>query len=201
MTSICLNQLPLFWTTCQKSKDRHPSMFSMLSKLGLSGIMIDGPITTPYTIGVAKGYIEALKKTTPPFIILEDDATLIDEKYFPNELYFPNDCDSLYLGTSVYGRIKKQTAFGGAIVANYNETLFRVFNMLGFHAVVYVSQNYINHVLQTLETFIENPIGGCDDAIAESMWKYNVYCLKNPIFYQKDGRSDQATKIQLDSLL
>ena len=72
----------------------------MLSSLGLVGEKVCGPITTPYTIGVAKGYLQAITKYKPPFIILEDDATLIDGNFnFSDPLDIPKDSDALYLVT------------------------------------------------------------------------------------------------------
>jgi len=197
---IKLKSLPVLWTTCDKSKDRHAPMAAMLSKLGLQGQMINGPITNPYPIGVSIGYKEALTKYSPPFLILEDDATLVNDVELQN-IKIPVNSDAVYLGTSIYGRIKKSTVGGGVIAANVDETYIRVFNMLSFHAVLYTSKNYVDHVVSLLDNFLVNPVGGADDCIAESMWQYNVYALKNPIFYQKDGRSDQATKIPINCLL
>ena len=201
-SNLFLKDIPLYWTTCEKSKDRHPRINSMLNDIGVSGQMIEGPITTPYTIGVAKGYLQALRITKPPFTILEDDATLINYDYnFNDPISYPNDADALYLGTSIYGRLQNKTILNGTISAHYNLKILKIFNMLGFHAVTYFSEKYISHVENLLLDFIRNPIGGCDDPIADSMWRYNVYCLKTPIFYQKDGRSDDATKLPINILL
>jgi hypothetical protein len=199
-TTINLKSIPLLWTTCDKSKNRHGPMNSMLSNLGLSGEMINGPITNPYPIGVAIGYLQALSKYQAPFLILEDDSTLIKEITLEN-LQIPEDSDAVYLGTSLYGRIKNKTVFQGVIAAKKDETYIRIFNMLSLHAIVYTSQKYVEHTKLVLNSFIKNPIGGCDDPIADLMWKHNVYALKNPIFYQKDGRSDEATKSSIDCLL
>ena len=142
---IDITKIPALWTTCDKSQDRHEPMESMLKGLGISALKVSGPITTPYTIGVAKGYIEALTNSKPPFIILEDDATLVFDS--PDKVFkVPDNSDAL-------------------------------------------------------RSFIDNPEGGCDDPVAESMWSYNVYSVKKPIFYQKDGRSDDATRLPINILL
>ena len=93
------------------------------------------------------------------------------------------------------------TVPGGVIAANINTKLMRVFNMLGFHAVVYLSERYVEHTVSVLSNFLKSPRGGPDDPLAEFMWKYNVYSLKSPIFYQKDGRSDDATRHPINILL
>jgi len=198
--TINLKSIPTLWTTCAKSKDRHQAMHSMLLRLGLKGEMVDGPITTPYPIGVASGYIQALSKYDPPFLILEDDATLINDFDLEN-FNIPTNSDAIYLGTSVYGRIRKSTISGGVIAANFNNKYIKVFNMLSFHAVLYTSKSYVQDVIKMLQNFLQNPVGGADDCIAESMWKYNIYALNEPLFYQKDGRSDNATRTPITCLL
>ena len=196
---IKLSELPVLWTTCDKSKDRHEPMESMLSGLNIQADKINGPITTPYTVGVAFGYLEALSKYEPPFLILEDDATLTTSDP-PTQFKVTSGMDALYLGTSIYGRLQKMTRPGGVLAADDGEYM-RVFNMLGFHAVLYLTKKYVDHVKDILNSFISNPIGGCDDPIAETMWRHNVYSVKSPIFYQKDGRSDDATRHPINLLL
>ncbi len=197
--TINIRDLPVIWTTCDKSVDRHEPMESMLSHLKIKGNKVNGPITTPYTIGVAKGYLEALSKQDPPFLILEDDATLVSNNPIL-EFNLPSDADALYLGTSIYGRVQKNTVAGGVVAADAGEHM-RVFNMLGFHAVIYLTSSYVDHVKEILKSFIDTPSGGCDDPVAETMWRYNVYSTKSPVFYQKDGRSDQATQYPINILL
>lgn len=198
-SSLQLNEIPILWTTCEKNKDRHKTMEKMLLDLDLTGTKITGPITDPYTIGVAIGYIDALSRFDPPFLILEDDATLV-KNLTSLEINFPVGSDAFYLGTSIYGRIKQRTFPNGVIAADCGKYM-RIFNMLGFHAVVYLTREYVEHVRRILESFIENPVGGCDDPIAEKMWTKNVYSVKSPIFYQRDGRSEQATTYPIDILL
>lgn len=196
---VDITNIPVLWTTCDKSKDRHKPMQDMLKVLSIKADKINGPITSPYTIGVAQGYLEALSKYDPPFLILEDDATLTETN--PNTKFaITEKIDALYLGTSIYGRLQRMTRPGGVIAAD-DGNYMRVFNMLGFHAVLYLTENYVDHVKETLKYFIENPVGGCDDPIAETMWRYNVYSVKKPIYYQKDGRSDDATRHPINILL
>ena len=196
---IDIRDIPVMWTTCDKSLDRHKPMQEMLKGLCIKADKINGPITTPYTVGVAQGYIEALSKYKPPFLILEDDATLTETN--PNTKFnVTENMDALYLGTSIYGRLQRMTRPGGVIAADAGNYM-RIFNMLGFHAVIYLTEKYIDHVKETLNSWMRNPVGGCDDPMAETMWKHNVYSVKNPTFYQKDGRSDDATRHPINILL
>lgn len=196
---IDIRDIPVMWTTCDKSVDRHKPMQKMLKGLGIKADKINGPVTTPYTVGVALGYLEALSKYEPPFLILEDDATLTSGDS-PTQFKVTPGMDALYLGTSIYGRLQKMTKPGGVLAADDGEYM-RVFNMLGFHAVLYLTKKYVDHAKNILNSFISNPIGGCDDPIAETMWRHNIYSVKSPIFYQKDGRSDDATRYPINLLL
>ena len=198
---INLDSLPIYWTTCDKSKDRWPLMQNTLKSLGVSGEMINGPITPQYGVGVAIGYLEALERSEPPFIILEDDATLIENLSSMGTVEIPDDADALYLGTTLSGRVKGVTLQRTVVAANVSDTLMRVFNMLGFHAIVYTSKEYVQECMRVLRNYLDNPVGGSDDPIAENMWRHNVYSLKKPMFYQKDGRNDAITQIPIDILL
>lgn len=198
---INLDSIPIYWTTCDKSKDRWPLMDQMLDSLSVSGEKIVGPITPHYAVGVALGYLEALKKCEPPFLVLEDDATLMQSLSSMGSIEVPDDADALYLGTTLSGRVKGVTLQRTVIAAHVDDKIMRVFNMLGFHAIVYTSKTYVQRCIEILENYLSNPVGGCDDPIAENMWRHNVYSLKSPMFYQKDGRNDAITKIPIDILL
>lgn len=196
---FCLNlsDYPSYWLTCEKSKSRWPLMEKTLEIGGLNSTKIVGPITDPYTIGVSIGHLEALKLSKGlPVIILEDDAR-ITQKYFEN-IIVPSSlleqADALYLGTSIFGRVDKVTLIGSTQTSKTeSKDIVKVSNMLSMHAILYLSNRYIQHVIELLTEFGKNPIGGVDDAIADSMKGYNVYALASPIFYQNDGHSEYAT--------
>lgn len=198
---INLKSIPIMYMTCDKSKgDRQDRFESMMHGLDLSFEKMNGEITDNYNIGVAKEYIEALSKYDPPFLILEDDATLVDSnKKFQYEYNIPEGTDALYLGTSIVGRIHNQTKVG--VIAAANGDYLRIFNMLSFHAVLYLSNEYIHHCISTLNEYISYPNGACDDLLAERMWKYNVCSVKSPVFYQRDGRNDHMTITPIKPIL
>lgn len=171
----------------------------MLEKLELPALMLNGEITTPYTVGVARNHIDAISRSfgARPVLVLEDDAT--PTSFYQNEVEIPDDADALYLGTSIFGRIRGETT-QTVIAANAGEHL-RIFNMLSLHAVIYLSSRYKALVTEILEKFIENPVGGCDDPIADAMWKSKVYAVKKPFFFQQDGHSEAATTILINPLM
>jgi hypothetical protein len=198
---INLKKIPIMYMTCDKSKGyRQTSFEKMMKSVDLEAEKMNGDITENYNIGVAQEYIKALSKYATPFLILEDDARIVgDINSFQYEYAVNKDVDALYLGTSIVGRIKNQTRIG-VIAANCGNYL-RVFNMLGFHAVLYFSDCYVRHCISTLTEYIIYPNGACDDLLAERMWMYNVLALKTPAFYQNDGRNDQMTLTKVEPIL
>lgn len=200
---INLSKIPVMWTTCDKPTliERNNGIQKMFTSLGLSAERVNGPITTPYTIGTAQGYLQMLKKYPAPFFSFEDDARACPGVIFNPELDVPDNADAVYLGTSIFGRIKKQSVPNGSICAEYDNQYLQVFNMLGFHSILYLNQDYVDACISYLEKWLENPVGGCDDPIAEKMHKHKVYCLRNPWFFQNDGHSDYATLTPITPIL
>lgn len=198
---INLEKIPCYWLTCSKSSNRWPKMQEMLQRLNLQDNKLEGRIVSPYTIGIAESHIEAISKSLDcgPTLILEDDARETDK--FSPILSVPDDCDALYIGTSLYGRLNRQTQYGSALTADAGEYL-RVFSMLSLHAVVYISNRYKLAIIENLSEFVKNPIGGCDDAIADKcQWRYNVMAVKSPFFAQNDGHSEIATLTSIHPFL
>lgn len=198
---INLKKIPIMYMTCDKSiDDRQISFENMMKSIDLKAEKMNGTITDNYNIGVAQEYIKALSKYETPFLILEDDARIVgDINSFQYEYIVSHDTDALYLGTSIVGRIKNQTKIG--VIAATSGSYLRVFNMLGFHAVLYVSDHYVQHCIRTLSEYISYPNGACDDLLAERMWMYNILALKTPVFYQNDGRNEQMTLAKIDPIL
>lgn len=196
---IDLKNVPIYWNTIEKNKDRHTKINSMFEKIGFKNTtQLNGEITKPYTIGIAKSHIKSLSFELP-VLVLEDDCQLTEN--YKQVIEVPDDADAIYLGTSLYGMIRGNTVFNGTICSDFNEDYVRVYNMLGIHAVLYLTESYRHHVRDNcLHEFIKNPKGGSDDPIAMTMKNYKVYAVKKPMFYQNDGHSEMATLTELQPL-
>ena len=193
---IKIKDLNVAYLTSEKYPDRDKATKELLESSNLSFKRYDGGITSPYTIGVAKGHLEALESLPLPCLLLEDDIKVVNNSLIDlnKEFEVPDDADALYLGVSTYGRLEHQTVhFGVVATTTTNPEITSVYNMLGMHAIVYLSEKYKNHVVTLLRDHIENPNGGVDDPIADAMSGYNVYAVTDPIFYQAEGHSEQAT--------
>lgn len=183
------------WITCDKTVvKREPGMLDAMKKLKVSNPQkIDCALTTPYHVGLAMGHVKALLRHPAPFLIVEDDARLIPENPL-NCFEVPDNTDALYLGTTTFGRWKGATSNGCVIASDFSPDHFRIYNMLSFHGICYLSQRYVKHSVKVLNDYCQNPVGGCDDPVADTMHRYNVLCLKKPIFFQDDGRANQCTQ-------
>ena len=191
---IRLKDIPVMWLTCSKTvNERRGKMLDSLQQIGVTNPeQIDCPITQPYHVGLAQGHVKALLRHSPPFLILEDDARLIPENHL-NEFPVPFETEALYLGTTTFGRWKRSTAQGSVIAAEEDPDHLRIYNMLSLHAVVYFSRHYVRHVIDLMLRYQRNPVGGCDDLIADTMHNHRVLCRRKPVFFQDDGRANRCT--------
>lgn len=193
---IKIKDMNIAYLTSEKYPKRDKDTKELLQISNLSFERYDGGITTPYTIGVAKGHLQALKSLSLPSLLLEDDIKVLNGSSIEvdQEFEIPDDADALYLGTSMYGRLEGKTVLNGVLATTTsNPSVNSVYNMLSMHAIVYLSDRYRNHIMNLLQIHIEDPTGGVDDPIAEHMSEYNVYAVADPVFYQADGHSEQAT--------
>ena len=133
-------------------------------------------------IGCARSHYEILSRNLkPPFIILEDDCTL--NRDFNSEVELPENADALYLGISHWGRYLNHS---GPYVhyTNISDNIVRVHNMLATHAIMYLSQEYVDICKRISYHYgyeVENHL---DIGFAEVQRYYNVYAFDDPFFYQ-----------------
>lgn len=145
------------------------------------------------SVAIAKSHIECLSHGIP-VLVLEDDCKTTTK--YRNEVKIPDGADAIYLGTSTYGILRGRADEKGCICSDYDEEYVRVYNMLGIHAVLYLTERYRQHVVDVLSW--RPPLAGCDIPIAMGMKNYNVYAVREPMFYQNDGHSESVTLAPLE---
>jgi hypothetical protein len=204
---IDLKKIPTCWITHPKSLDYKKSMQFLIEKIGFETIIeINGEsidknglsfieIQQKKTNSVAEAHIKALKTFEPPFLILEDDCAIV-ETNFKTNIDLPK-CDALYLGTHQYGMVRNVSTMGGTISSIYDESYLRVYNMLGIHAILYITKEYVNSTINTLQECISIS-RYCDECVALNLKNHTVLSVKKPFFYQKDGHNDSLTQILLN---
>jgi hypothetical protein len=201
MKELTISDLTVGYMTSAKFPDRDSRTWDMLSNAGLYFMKFDGGVTTPYTIGVARGHLQALQSMPLPCLLLEDDARVVPDSHgLPRDLdanfpfHVPEGADAIYLGTSLHGRLNGYSMYQSVVGKKTSvEDLLAINNMLSMHAIVYLTERYKTHTIDLLQKHIASPSGGVDDPIADAMGKFNVYALRRPYFYQHDGHSDEAT--------
>ena len=149
-------------------------------------------------IGCARSHYEILSRNLkPPFIILEDDCTL--NRDFNSEVELPENADALYLGISHWGRYLNHS---GPYVhyTNISDNIVRVHNMLATHAIMYLSQEYVDICKRISYHYgyeVENHL---DIGFAEVHKLYNVYSFDEPLFCQYDWSAVTTGKLSSVSI-
>ncbi len=139
------------WITIEIAEERHTRMNKLFDTLGFSnttqvnGVLVDKEnksfmeIQKEKTAAVADSHIEVLKKPGK-VLILEDDVWYTNA--FDPVINFPEDADAVYLGTSVYGMVNGKSTPNGTKIKVMDEVWDKPLNMLGIHAVLYLTESY-----------------------------------------------------------
>lgn len=124
--------------------------------------------------------IDIFSRYKPPFLLLENDVK--ETQDIPDNLELPDNTDAFYLGLS-----------GDSEFEFINNNLYKVKNMLGSHAILYITPNYILNIRNQL---ITKPGYHNDVIISQLQDKFNIYCHKESYFYQV---KEPNTKIVLNT--
>lgn len=187
---INLLEIPAYYINLPDQKDRNENAFRTLTDLGFKTIIrVDG-IRDPKAniVGLSKAYHGILSTAKGPFIIFEDD---IEVRNFQAEIEVPDDIDALYLGNSSWS---VQDSYHGSFLrytqSRTHKHLYRVYNMLCAHAILYLSDRYISACERTTHYCAYVSPWPLDVPLAENQKYYNVYTTNEPMFVQQlfDGR-------------
>ena len=108
-------------------------------------------------------------------------------------LFRSDDADALYLGISSWGRMNSHS---GPFVQYevFENGLIRVYNMLGAHAILYLSTEYTSLCSKIAKSAYETAEHQ-DIGFAEIQKYYNVYAFDEPMFYQTSSNgTDQPLR-------
>lgn len=188
--------MPVYYINLERSVEKNDAMYAMLKQLGFKNInRFPGIEREVKREGVALSHnaiLNELKNEKTPFIIFEDD---IAPKNFVSKFAVPEDIDALYLGNSIYGlysgRGQKKIS-----AEKYNEDLYRIYNMLAAHAIVYFNNDYVKFLAKATEYSLA-ALTNQDKVRAETMKYWNIYARNNPMFIQ-GGAHFEPTKTTLD---
>jgi len=183
--NINLLDVPVYYINLDDDEDKRKSTETLLKRTGFRNVHRISAIfhEKGRIIGCARSHYEILKDAKPPFIIVEDDCAL--NKDFINEIEVPDDADALYLGISHWGRYLNHS---GPYVhyEKVNDEIVRVYNMLATHAIMYLSQTYVDICKRISYHYGYEVEGHLDIGFAEVHKFYNVYSFDEPLFRQYD---------------
>ena len=142
-------------------------------------IRVEAEYTPNSLAGCSLSHYNALNEIDPPFIVFEDDCVI---KNFQPKIEIPDDADAVYLGISSWGRMN---AHSGPFVQHtpVADNLVRVHNMLGAHAILYLSDEYVS-LCSKIAKHGYDTADHQDIGFADVQKYYNVYAFNDPMFYQ-----------------
>lgn len=207
MRRIDLRDIPCFVINCKSDVDKRTFMERQLVDLGLRFEIIRGVPADPSWIGVALSHLKVLRLTRAdvPFLVLEDDC-VFNERFQP-VWDIPAEADALYLGASEFGiQTPGKFSWGKHRLvrwAPYDRAYLRVFNMLARHAVVYLSAEYCDRVIQSQIDALSNhslPFPG-DIGCAVQHASHVVLTPNDPVCRQTDRDGTARSLRELDPRL
>jgi len=147
-------------------------------------------------IGCGLSHQKLLSEIKPNTLILEDDigATPAAIASLTN---IPEEADAIYLGVSNHGYINKPMGVAGTVLAaQYDENYKRVFNMCSTHAILYLSQRYIDAAHGIITKCLEQ--GAPFDLGLAALHRYfHILTPNDPYFYQTE--QEQFTNFSLQA--
>lgn len=192
---IKIAETPVYYINLSEHTHHKTAIQAELSSHGFNSInRLEGIKDENGKLGCTLAHQAALQKLSnleEPYIILEDDVRVSN---FVDTIEVPEDADAVYLGNSKYG------LYGGRGTLRISaemvdENLFRVYNMLGAHAILYLNKDYANFIADKIKFFVETQ-DDHDKLRAETMKYFNIYALNAPLFYQY-GEHDKVTNFKI----
>lgn len=150
---VDLREIPCFVINCKDEVAKRAFMERQLADLSIRFEIVPGVRADPNWIGVSLSHLKVLRLTRAevPFLVLEDDCLLNDR--FRHVWDVPVEADALYLGVSEFGlQTPGEFSWGRQRKVrweHYDPSYLRVFNLLARHAVVYLSADYCERVIQS----------------------------------------------------
>jgi hypothetical protein len=197
---INLLEVPVYYINLDEQDEKRKLTESLLKNLGFKYVQRFSAIKheAGRIIGCARSHYEILSRSIkPPFIILEDDCAL--NKEFNPIVELPDNADALYLGISHWGRYLNHS--GPYVhITKFNDEIVRVHNMLATHAIMYITQEYINMCKRISYNFgyeIENHL---DIGFAEIHRFFNVYSFDKPLFGQYEWSAVTSGRLSENSM-
>lgn len=197
-----LSDITYYVINLKEDEKRRNHISSQLDALGYKYQFIEGIRQGTKLHGIAQSHMKILRmpELRIPFAILEDDTCFVDD--FPSRIELPANTDAFYPGLSKFGiqvpGKLSRSAWDNIRYVRYADNLYRVFNMLATHAVVYLTEAFQQAALDSMEKGIA--VRGIDFAgdsyYAKLQASYLVLAPRQPFCYQAEelGGVEFATR-------
>lgn len=189
---INLLDVPVYYINMEQDVDKDAYLSGKLKDLGFKNInRLNAIRETPGIVGLSKSQNLALSQIKAPFIILEDDA---DPMFFEPVIEVPDDADAVYLGNSPWARMNANHGFflKYTPAVGYQDT-YRIYNMLSSHAILYLTDSYVDVCKRTTNYCATvGKTTPMDVPFASIQKFYNVYAFDKPHFGQKEHSSQMS---------
>jgi hypothetical protein len=162
----------------EKYHNRKVHMDDMLTQLGFKDIVHFKSGTEEYPRCLANANIDILTTyMNEPILLLEDDVEFTGVSDFD----FVHGADAIYFGLSVCAGHPTQNVNQGTCVTKYySKTQVQVLNMLGTHAIMYITPSYKQAVINELKV----ALGHTDIAISRIQPNFRILANRTPSFFQ-----------------
>ena len=192
--SIDIRDIPVYCIVAPGEGDR---LQKFLGYNGFKDVRTSpGVLERKKVTGVAKAHMAALEKALAecegPFLVLENDVDILNTDM---NVFVPDGADAIYLGASMWGLRNGRGELNMISGEKYNGGLYRMYNMLAAHAVLYLNHDYAEFLLGAIPIFIKMETNQ-DKLRAETMKYWNIYAQGHPNFYQR-GKYERYTKFKL----
>ena len=189
--NLDLREIPFYYINLDDAVGRRERTESQLTELGIKSITRIPAIRHTYgAAGTPRSMLKALEKAHngQPFVLMEDDVAV---KRWEPIIEIPDDADAFYLGISGWGRMNSHS---GPFVQweNVSDEILRVYNMLSGHAIMYISDRYIDIAKRIAYHAGYNIEDHVDIGFAEVQRWHNVYAFDDPYFYQTSSGGNQT---------
>ena len=180
-----LTEIPAIYMNLEQHVEKNENMQKILKECGFKNIIrVEGVPRPDNTVaGCSSAHLKGLSELAPPCIVFAAEWQITK---FTSDLDIPADRDAVYLGVSSWGRMNGHS---GPYVQyeHIEDDLYRIYNMLSGHSVLYLSDDYVKmcqriceHAGYVIEDYQ-------DIGFAEIQRWFNIYTFNNPFFYQTSG--------------
>ena len=196
ITEINLSSIPTLLINLENAKDRFSKASDVLSKAEQPFTRFEAVKHEIGVVGCALSHLSLLDKIQPLTMVLEDDIETT--AHIKKSIAIPRDADAIYLGVSNHGYLRNQKlGFKGAVlVSQYSENYLRVLNMCSTHAIIYLSQRYIDASKKIINHCLHAGIA-FDVGLASIHRHFNIVTPTDPWFFQSEQPEFTNFSLQL----